>query len=192
MENLLRTVYHQVADADLDVAMPTDFELSVDVVGEKELLEALGTVEKGMLDLNQLGVWKWVQSRFYEIEKQLFGSEGATGQHGKWQELSSPYKEVKSAEFGDLPILQRDGNLMKSMTSEGADGAVVERTPQTLTLGSSLPTAAFHSSDEPRTKIPLRRIVDFTNKQKEYIAEPIKTKLKQLVANAKLKDSRRF
>lgn len=163
--------------------------ITIEVEGMSATLAALDKVERGVLDLRQLGTWKWVQSEFFKIEKELFASEGASGQSGKWKELSSPYKEIKAKKWGNKPILQASGDMYKSLTATGGDN-VYEESPLELTLGTKDPKAGYHQRGGGR--LPQRRAIDMTNEQVKQLVKPIQTKLEQLIDNAKLRDVRGF
>lgn len=164
-------------------------KFNIDVDGVQLTLAAFGKVERGILDLRQLGTWDWVQSEFYKVEKEQFGSEGGSGASGKWKALSSPYKERKQAKYGDMPILQATGRMYKSITSAGGD-SIVDKQPLEMTLGSAVPYSRYHNRGGGR--LPRRAILDFTPDQEKQIMKPIQKKLEQLIDNAKLRDIRGF
>lgn len=163
--------------------------ININVDGMVTTLNAIGTVERGVLDLRQLGTWKWVAAEFQKIEREQFSSEGGSGQAGKWKGLSSPYKEIKAKKWGQQPILQASGRLYKSLTSSGGD-AVYEESNLELTLGSSVPYAKYHQRGT--RKMPSRPPISLTDENKKQLLKPIQTKLEQLIDNAKLRDIRGF
>lgn len=167
--------------------MSVKFHIEVD--GAAETYAAFGKVERGVLDLRQLGTWDWVQSIYYKVLKEQFASEGGSGASGTWKPLSSPYKERKQKLYGDMPILQATGKMYRSLTGEGGD-AVVDKQPLEMTLGSRDPKSAYHNRGGGR--LPQRKILDFTPDQVKQIMKPIQTKLEQLIDNAKLRDIRGF
>ncbi len=155
--------------------------------GLLELLATYKGVEKGMLDFRDLGTWDEVQRRAYRAIDAQFAAEGK-GKSGKWTQLTSPYKEIKAARYGPVPILTATGKMRRSLTTSGGD-AVVEKRPLELVLGSRDPKAAFHQSGTRRMKA--RPIIDFTPEQeREIVVEPVQRHLKQIVANAKLRSLR--
>jgi len=151
------------------------------VEGIPDLIARLGYVERGTADLRQLGTWDAVQKEFYAIEKEAFASEGGTGATGKWAPLTAKYKAWKLKKYGPLPILQRTGQLYKEMTTEAG---VVEKKEQEMTLGSNLKYAGYADAK--------RKVVSLTAAQEERLEKPIVAKMKQLIANAKLRDIRGF
>lgn len=160
-------------------------KLDIALEGLPELLEAFRGVERGMLDFRDLGTWDEVQRRFYQIEKEQFGSEGAAGKSGKWAALTSPYREIKQKRYGEQPILQATGRGYKSLTSANSD-SVVEKRPQELVLGSRLPYMKFHQTGTRRMK--KREPISLTPEQeRRMVVEPIQKHLRQIVANAKLR-----
>jgi phage gpG-like protein len=166
--------------------MPGPFNIEIE--GMRELLASFKTVEEGMIDFRQLGTWKAVQSEFYKIEKDIFGSEGASGKTGKWKALSPAYAKVKQKRYGPLPILQATGAMYKQFTSDAGN---VTQTAQEMTFRFSQP-AGYHMSKAARKKMPYRSSMEFTEAQEKQLMKPVQEKLKQLIANAKLRDIRGF
>ncbi len=165
-------------------------KLDIEIEGLDELLAAFKGVEAGMLDLRQLGTWKAVASEFRKIEKQAFNSEGGSGRSGKWKELSSPYKARKAKKWGNVGILTASGQLYRSLTQEGSTGAVYEESAQEMTIGTSIKYAGYHQKGTSR--MPKREPISFTDAQEKQLMQPIQNKLKQLVANARLRNLRGF
>lgn len=164
-------------------------KFTIEVEGQRELLASFLMVQEGLVDLRQLGTWDRVQTEFYKVLKDQFGSEGAAGKAGKWKPLSPKYAKVKLRKYGALPILQATGKLYRAMTSQGGD-SFVEKKAQEMTIGTKLPYAAFHQRGGKR--LPQREIISLTDEQEKQITAPIQEKLKQLVANAKLRERRGF
>jgi phage gpG-like protein len=164
-------------------------KVTVEVQGINDLVARFDQVRRGTEDFRQLGTWDWVQSEFYKVLKAQFGSEGAAGRSGKWKELSPKYKVWKQRKYGSLPILQLTGRLYRSLTSQGGD-AVVEKSAQEMTLGTRVPYAGYHQSGTGR--MSARKVIDFSPEQEKQLKRPIQEKLKQLIANARLRDERGF
>jgi hypothetical protein len=55
---------------------------------------------------------------FQGVEKQLFDSEGASGSHGKWPELSEKYREWKEKHYPGKTVMVRTDILKNSLTSQ--------------------------------------------------------------------------
>ncbi len=164
--------------------MAVKFDIKID--GVDQTLAAFGKVERGVLDLRQLGTWDWVQSEFYKVVKSIFDNEGG---QSAWKPLSSPYKERKAKQYGEMPILVATGYMRTSLTSAGS-GSVVDKQPLEMTLGSSDPKSRYHNRGGGR--LPKREIFDFSPEQIKQITAPIQKKLEQLIDNAKLRDIRGF
>lgn len=167
--------------------MSLNFHIEVD--GLPQTVAAFKRVERGVVDMRQLGTWKWVASEFYKILKEAFSSEGSSGKSGKWAPLKPAYAAVKSKKYGNMPILQASGKLYKSLTSAGADGAVFEETANELTIGSSIPYGGYHQRGTSR--MPAREPISLTESQTQRLLDPIRKKLEQLIDNAKLRDLKR-
>jgi phage gpG-like protein len=165
-------------------------KVQIEIEGTDELIAAFRTVEVGMLDLRQLGTWDAVAGEFYRIEKEIFASEGGTSRDGKWKPLSLPYATAKRKKWGDVPILQASGRFYRSMTSRSSSDSVFQTAPQELTIGSTVPYGRYHQRGTGR--MPSRKAVSFTDQHLERLAQPISMKLRQLIANARLKSLRGF
>lgn len=160
--------------------------IDVEVKGLPEVIAAFAEVQGGVADLRKNATWLRVQQAYYKTVKQVFANEGG---RSKWQGLSSPYKEIKAKQYGNVPILQRTKRLYRSMTQMGGE-AIVDKQATEMTLGSRVPYGGYHQSGT--SKMPSRPPIDFTDEQQKEILKPIGDSLRQLVANAKLRDLRGF
>lgn len=163
--------------------------LSIEVDGVSQTLAAFRKVERGIVDLRELGTWDWVESEFRKIQKEIFDSEGGASAGGKWKPLSPAYAAWKQKKYGNLPILQRMGGMYKQFTSKG--GGAVDKQAQEMSIEFSSP-ASFHMGKGARAKMPYRSSLDLTDEQKERLVAPIRKKFEQLVDNAGLRDRRGF
>lgn len=129
--------------------------IKVDIDGAHELDIAL---DKSFAVLNDLSkYWPKVAEAFYAIEKEQFETEG--GRVGrKWAPLTRNYQAWKQSHlFGDTgSILRLRGVLRRSLTARGEEGAIYEETPQSLTLGSSVPYALVHQRGSSARHLPPR------------------------------------
>jgi phage gpG-like protein len=85
--------------------------------------------------------------------------------------------------------LHASGKLYRALSGTSPD-SVFEKQPQEMAIGTSLPYGKYHQTGTSR--MPRRAPIDFTDEQKERLVEPIKKKLRQLIANAKLTTRRGF
>ena len=165
--------------------------VEITVEGANQLIARFAQVEKG-LDFRELGTWDAVASEFYKIEKEQFDSEGGAGKSGKWKALKPEYAKRKQKKWGNVPILHASGEMMRSLTSRNAPGAVLEKTADELTLGTINPKALYHHGNKRAKGVPQRKVVDPTDAQVDRLSKVIQGKMKQLIANAKLRDIRGF
>lgn len=89
---------------------------------------------------------------------------GKQNQYGRKRSFStldeSPYQRFKLKKYGfDYPLLKASGKLAASLLSPNADGSISKITPLSLVFGTSVAYAIYHQSDEPRKKIPLRKML---------------------------------
>lgn len=154
--------------------------LEVKIEGVPEVIRAFEKVQDGVADLRKNAIWLRVQQAFYKAVKAIFASEG--GKSGKWQDLKSPYKEIKAKKYG-TPILVATGRFKRSLTQDGGE-AIVDKQATEMTLGSSVPYGKFHQTGTK--KMPARKPIDFTEDAEKRILQPIGDGLRQLIDNARL------
>lgn len=97
-----------------------------------------------------------VSKDFYRSQKAIWQLKGP----GQYPDLKPKTKTRKLRKFGFVyPILKETGVLEKSMTSPRGKGALHSITKEELIMGTSVEYGAFHQSDEPRSKLPLRKFL---------------------------------
>lgn len=102
-----------------------------------------------------------IAADFYKSEQAIFGLSSA-GQYPDFKSggADSPYARRKQKLVGfKYPLLVRSGRLAASILSPSAPGAIYSATEKLLTIGTSVPEGTYHQSDEPRSKIPLRKFL---------------------------------
>ena len=95
----------------------------------------------------------------YAIEEDLFNSEGSSGRHGKWDDITEETRR-KRRDKKDGPILDDTGALRASLTHPNALGSRRVISRNGLQIGSALPYA---------DKQKQRRPIDFTLSQVNYM-----------------------
>ena len=97
-----------------------------------------------------------ISKDFYKSRKAIFALSGP----GQYTDLSEKYKKVKQRAVGFVyPILKLTGELEGSVTGDEHPQNITRIDPQSLTMGTSVPYANFHQSDDPRSRIPLRKFL---------------------------------
>lgn len=85
------------------------------------------------------------------------------------RQFDGGYKEYKKAKFGfSYPILKATGRLEDSVTDPGHPENVTRIGPIEMELGTRVPYAVYHQSDEPRSRIPLRKFLFIGPESKKY------------------------
>ncbi len=130
------------------------FRFRLEVAGESLMDRGIGRFADGVSDYRP--IWPVIEDDFYAHMAERFKSEGAKGGGERWQELSAEYAGWKEARFPGKPILQRSGDLMRSLTSGNDPNAVKREERRTLTLGSKVPYGIYHQSPAPRRRLPRR------------------------------------
>lgn len=65
-------------------------------------------------------LWPYAAKPITSMWVNIFNTQGASGAHGAWAELSSDYAERKRRKFGSKPILQASGKLFSAGLSADA------------------------------------------------------------------------
>lgn len=153
--------------------------LRAEILGEEIFNRAFNRLDS-LSDLRP--VWPNVIREFYLIEAEQFQSEGAAGASGKWAALSNVYAKYKQVAHPDKPILRADDELFESLTNPEAAGAILRPDEQELTIGTSVPYAAFHQRGTRR--MPARPPISLAESQKRRIQKAIQTGLVRFVREA--------
>jgi phage gpG-like protein len=112
-------------------------------VNVREISVQFGGVAADLQDFAP--IWPYVSAALEAITMKMFDSEGATGEHGEWAELSDRYRAWKERTHPGAPILFLEGRLRRSFT-QGGDEHLEIRSPMTLLWGSEVPYAIFHQT----------------------------------------------
>jgi hypothetical protein len=115
---------------------------------------------------------------FYPIMQEVFDSEG----RGRWRQrgLDPEYARRKRARYGDRPILQASGALMKSLTRRHAPGNVHVTVGNDVLLVGSMLRYARRKDDE-------FEIFDITNRDVDRMTEVAEESLKERAGRAGFK-----
>lgn len=62
-----------------------------------------------------------IRATFRKFERKLFATEGSSGKHGKWPELSEKYKKWKDKNFPGKNIMVLHERLINSLTNQAAE-----------------------------------------------------------------------
>ena len=130
------------------------FRFRLDIAGEVQMDRGIARFSDGVADYRP--IWGVIAEDFYETEKKQFKTEGAEGGPYAWQFLSEKYALWKEVHYPGTRILERTGDLERSLTMAGDPNGVLIEARKTLTLGTKIPYAIYHQSIEPRKKLPRR------------------------------------
>ena len=134
---------------------------TADISGTKRLAEKIDAVKKWLSDLSPL--FEQYGADFYKDERRIFSLKGP----GQYQDLSDKYANQKLNKYGfEYPILFATGTLARSLLKRNAGGSIFIVRPMEFYIGTSIPYAVYHHSDQPRTIIPLRPVYFFSRGNK--------------------------
>ena len=142
--------------------------IRIELDGDVQLHRSISRFVDNIQDLSP--VWGEVRDEFWEIERELFDSEGSSGASGGWAPLSPRYARWKAQHYPGARIMHRHGVLEESLTGPGS-GSIVRMRPQELALGSSVRYAGYHQRGTGR--MPARKVIDLAGASKTRIMKII-------------------
>jgi phage gpG-like protein len=155
------------------------FRFRMDIAGDVQIDRGIARFADAVSDYR--GIWPVIEDDFYAQEKDQFKTEGEEGGE-KWQALSPSYAGWKERHFPGKPILERTGNLMKSLTSGTDPNSIKIEGRKMLTLGTKLPYAIYHQSLQPRKVLPWRPEIKLTEAFARSVMHHIQTYLVQIAS----------
>lgn len=133
--------------------------LSFDFYGDVQLERTLDRFAEHTEDATP--AWEAIANRFAHVERRQFATEGKHGSGG-WAPLSPKYAAWKARHYPGKPILQREGDLVRSLTRRPFGIERIE--PQQAWLGSDVPYGAYHQNGAGR--LPRRRPIELTEAER--------------------------
>jgi len=137
---------------------------TIDISGDVQLDRAITRFSEGVSDYRP--IWPLIYGEFQAEVKGQFETEGAQG-GAAWAPLSGAYSAWKVRTYPGKPILERTGDLKRSLTERDAPGAVFRPEPRQLTMGSDVPYAVYHQKGTG--KMPARPEIELTEKWKREV-----------------------
>lgn len=135
---------------------------SYSVDNDKRFRDALARAKETVTDFRvPFGL---ISRDFYKSQQAIFKLKGP-GKYppfkGKKNENGrTAYQERKLKKYGfDYPLLVATGSLSASVLGPSNPGSINSITPLSLVIGTSIKYGVFHQSDEPRSKLPLRKFL---------------------------------
>jgi phage gpG-like protein len=111
-----------------------------------------------------------------------FETEG--GNAGGWPPLSERRVEEKARLGLDPRILRATGALMESLVNKFDPRHIEHLSPTSLTFGSTVFYGIFHQSSEPRTVIPFRPPIAFTEGDKREMVKVLQRAMLEVTPKA--------
>lgn len=138
--------------------MARGLRLRLEFLGEVQLDRTLARFGEHVG--NARALWNVLADRFGALERRQFASEGRYS--GGWQALSPDYAEWKERHYPGKPILERTGDLLRSLTVRPFGVEVIE--DRFMVLGSGIDYAEFHQAGGAR--LPRRRPVELPESER--------------------------
>lgn len=138
--------------------------IPIQVEGEEAFANAFISLDAYIGDRRP--AWPGVAKIARDHARRRFAAEGPG-----WEGLTEGYAVRKAEKHGVKKILSATGALEDSLTEEGAEGAIYDATPDTLTVGSSLPYARAHHFGLLERSLPARPIYLVDDELAREVAE---------------------
>lgn len=124
------------------------------VDNDKKFRNAL---ERVSVDIKDLRIpFGLIAKDFYRSERAIWNLKSP----GLYPDLAPSTKADRIRRGQPIyPILRRSGFLEASMTNPNDPDAICRITPDSLTIGTTVPWAIYHQSDKPRTRLPQRKFL---------------------------------
>lgn len=128
---------------------------SYEVDNDKRFRDAINRAKKEVQDLTI--PLTLISKDFFRSNKAIWALKGP----GQYPDLSDVYKQRKKEKFKFVyPILKANGALERSLTNPTDSNSINEIINKAmLIVGTKVKYGIYHQSDEPRTKIPLRKFL---------------------------------
>ncbi len=119
--------------------------------------------------------WGDVHDIFRAFMREIFRSQGSYA-GSQWKPLNRAYAAYKQRKWGNKPILQASGTLMRSFVSETDANHVLRVGPTFAEFGSRVLYAKAHQFGYPPRKLPARPMIQkFTRAEGERVVDAILT-----------------
>ncbi len=130
--------------------------------------------------------WELIAEDLRNDAANQFTAEGGVFRTGHWAPLRpATVKDRQRKGYpGAHPILQRRGDLLQSLTQQGATGHTEEITATSLTFGTRYPTAAFHQFGT--RKMAARQILGISWQRQSGIVQRLNEYIQQTIRGAGL------
>jgi phage gpG-like protein len=154
----------------------------LEIAGQVAMDRGIARFADGIADYRP--IWPVIEDDYYAQVKDQFKTEGEEGGQA-WVPLSEKYGAWKEAHFPGMPILQRTGNLIDSLTNPNSANGVRREERKTLTFGSTLPYALYHQTgSKDGEHPPARPEIQFPEAFKRTVMHHVQTYLVQIASQS--------
>ena len=119
-------------------------DVKITVTGEERLADAFGLFGRRVSDLRPY--WGQAAGVFFKHAQQTFDTQG----FGSWRPLSPRYAAWKRQHYPSTLILERTGDLRRSLVSRSTPNSIYREAPLSLELGTTVRYARYHQTGTSR------------------------------------------
>jgi phage gpG-like protein len=159
----------------------TSYQVDNDRKFRNALKEAAQTVEDFRVPFGL------ILSDFYKSQQAIWKLKGPgkyppfKGERNPKTGMTAYQAQKKKAVGFDYPLLVRSGALAASLSGPSNPGSISKITNLSLIFGSSIKYGIYHQSDEPRSKIPLRKFLFIGPEAASFATDEQKGRLERWV-----------
>jgi phage gpG-like protein len=150
------------------------FSFRLEIAGKARMERGIARLAESIADYRQ--VWPAIEDEFHAHMADQFRSKGVES-GAPWAPLSLAYAHWKEAHYPGRPILQRTGDLYRSLTDSNDPNAIRVAESKSLKLGSRIPYAIFHQTGARDGKLPARREIQLTEAFRQSVGHHVRAYL---------------
>ena len=151
----------------------------MNVGGKTRMDRGIARIAEGIADYRP--VWAAIEDEFHAQMANQFRTKGEEA-GAPWAPLSEAYAAWKEAHYPGRPILQRTGDLYRSLTDSHDPNAVRVAEGKLLKLGSRIAYATYHQQGTRR--MPARKEIQLSETFKQSIAHRLRAHLIQIAGQS--------
>jgi phage gpG-like protein len=157
------------------------FSFRLEIAGKARMERGFARLAKSVADYRP--VWPAVEDEFHAHMADQFRSTGEQS-GAPWAPLSLAYAHWKEVHYPGRLVLQRTGDLYRSLTDSNDPNAIRVAESKSLKLGSRIPYAIFHQTGARDGRLPARREIQLTEAFKQSVWHHVREHLVRIAAQS--------
>ena len=155
------------------------FRFHLEVAGKARMERGIARLAESIADYRP--AWPAIEDEFHALMADQFRTKGEEA-GAPWAPLSVAYAHWKEVHYPGRPILQRTGDLYRSLTDSHDSNAVRAAESKSLKLGSRVLYAVFHQKGTRR--MPARNEIQLTEAFKQSVRHRLREHLVRIAGQS--------